>query len=185
MITGCTVSNNSADEYGGGFYDCDGTISNCTITGNSASIYGGGICCIFNHSTAIISCTISDNEADWGGGIWCESDLKPIITNCTISSNSAYQGGGGIGTATIELPTVRVQDLQTTCSVPDRGTLLLGGQKVAGETDREMGAPLLNKIPILNRFFSNRGKARDEYTLLILVKPTIIIQSESEEDAFP
>ena len=48
-----------------------------------------------------------------------------------------------------------------------------------------MGAPLLNKIPILNRLFSNRGKVRDESTLLILIKPKIIIQQEEEARAFP
>ena len=35
--------------------------------------------------------------------------------------------------------------------------------------------------PILNRLFTNRSTVRDERTLLILVKPTIIIQREEEE----
>jgi len=86
---------------------------------------------------------------------------------------------------TIQLPTIKLQDLQTTVSVPDGGTLLLGGQKSAGEVEREMGAPILDKVPILNRFFTNRAKVRDEATLLILIKPKIIIQREEEEKAFP
>jgi len=97
----------------------------------------------------------------------------------------AVGGGGGTTIATIELPEVSVQDIQTTVSVPDGGTLLLGGQKVAGETEKEIGAPLISKIPILNRAFTNRGKVRDERTVLILIKPKIIIQKEEEELAFP
>ena len=85
---------------------------------------------------------------------------------------------GGI----IQLPTVSVQDLQTTVTVPDGGTLLLGGQRLSGETDREMGAPVLNKIPIINRMFNNRATVRDERTLLILVKPKIMINELAERN---
>jgi len=96
----------------------------------------------------------------------------------------AVGSGLNVGTvATIELPEVALQDLSTTVTVPDRGTLLLGGQKLAGQVEREVGPPVLSKIPILNRFFTARGTVRDERTLLILVKPEIIIQREREEEA--
>jgi len=108
------------------------------------------------------------------------------IGNRQITFSFSSSGGGGfggvtVGSATIDLPTVAVQDLQTTVSVPDGGTLLLGGQRIAGEMDREMGAPVLSKVPLLNRLFTNRMKVRDEQTLLILVKPRIIIQRDEEE----
>jgi type II secretory pathway component GspD/PulD (secretin) len=89
------------------------------------------------------------------------------------------------GSGFIQLPNVTIQQLETTVSVPDGGTLLLGGQRLSGEVEREMGVPLLNKIPILNRGFTNRGMVRDEETLLILIKPKIIIQREEEERQFP
>ncbi|MFP4104880.1 MAG: hypothetical protein ACLFVU_02225 [Phycisphaerae bacterium] len=85
----------------------------------------------------------------------------------------------------VGLPTVTVQDLQTTVNVPDGGTLLLGGQNRSGEVEREMGVPILSKIPVLNRLTTNRGKIRDESTLLILVRPKIIIQHEEEGRQFP
>ncbi len=46
-----------------------------------------------------------------------------------------------------------------------------------------MGVPILSKIPILGRLFSNRSSLRDEKILLILVKPTIILQEEAEHEA--
>jgi general secretion pathway protein D len=85
----------------------------------------------------------------------------------------------------VQLPEVIISDLQTTVSVPDGGTLLLGGQRLSSEVEREMGVPLLNKVPIVNRFFQNRGFVREEETLLILIKPKIIIQREEEERAYP
>jgi general secretion pathway protein D len=82
----------------------------------------------------------------------------------------------------IELPTVTTQSLETSVSVPDGGTLLLGGQSISAEAEREMGAPILSKVPILSRLFDNRANVRDERTLLILVKPKIIINEQAERD---
>ena len=45
--------------------------------------------------------------------------------------------------------------------------------------------PILSKIPFLKRLFTNRGFAKDDQVLLILVKPTIIIQRERESEQFP
>ena len=85
----------------------------------------------------------------------------------------------------IQLPTVTVTRVQTTVTVPDQGTVLLGGQRLVTEFEVETGVPVLSKIPVLNRFFTNRIESREEQTLLILVKPTVLIQNEEEERNFP
>jgi len=85
----------------------------------------------------------------------------------------------------IELPVSTVTRVQTTVSVPDQGTILMGGQRLITEQEVETGVPVLSKIPFLNRFFTNRLQVKEEQTLLILVKPTVIIQNEQEELAFP
>jgi type II secretory pathway component GspD/PulD (secretin) len=82
--------------------------------------------------------------------------------------------------AGVQLPTIRRQILETTVSCPDGGTLLMGGSKTANEIEQEIGVPLLSKVPIINRAFTNRGMVRDENMLLILIRPKIIIQSEEE-----
>ncbi|KKL82741.1 hypothetical protein LCGC14_1981740, partial [marine sediment metagenome] len=56
--------------------------------------------------------------------------------------------------------------LKPQVAISDGGTLLLGGQGLAGEREREMGGPILSKIPILNRAFQNRALVRDEQTLV-------------------
>ena len=85
----------------------------------------------------------------------------------------------------IELPTIAATRVQTTVTVPDEGTVLLGGQRLITEIEVETGVPVLSKLPIINRFFTNRVQAKTEQTLLILVKPTILIQTEEEERNFP
>ncbi len=87
--------------------------------------------------------------------------------------------------AFIQLPELELTSVRATVSVPDRGTLLLGGQRLVSEVEIEAGVPVLSKIPILNRLFTNNSVVKDERTLLILVRPTIIIQSEEEELLFP
>ena len=85
----------------------------------------------------------------------------------------------------IQLPTVTVTRVRTTVTVPDEGTLLLGGQRIVSEFEVETGVPLLSKMPIINRFFTNRIQSKEEQTLLILMKPTVLIQSEQEARNFP
>ncbi len=85
----------------------------------------------------------------------------------------------------IQVPEVSITSVRATVSVPDRGTLLLGGQRVVTEAEVEAGVPVLSKLPILNRLFTNTSTVKEERTLLILIKPTIIIQSEQEEALYP
>ncbi len=119
--------------------------------------------------------------------------LRPTVTRLLALQTFPFTGGaagGGFGggpalAAFIQLPSVSQQQINTTVSVPDGGTLLIGGQKLASETEVEVGVPILSKIPILKRLYSSRSMVKDEQTLLILVKPRILIQAELEEQAFP
>ena len=63
-------------------------------------------------------------------------------------------------------PIVERTLVRTTSTVPDGGTLLLGGQTLAGEIEREAGVPILSKVPFLKRLFTNRSTAKDEQVLL-------------------
>lgn len=105
------------------------------------------------------------------------------------SSVSAVAGGQLVNSADtqsfIQLPQITVTRVRTTVTVPDEGTVLLGGQRLITELEIETGVPVLSKIPIINRFFSNRIESKEEQTLLIMLKPTILIQAEEEEKAFP
>lgn len=93
--------------------------------------------------------------------------------------------GGGIAEGQIQLPIQSVTRIQTGVTIPDRGTILLGGQRIGTEVEIETGVPVLSKIPVLNRFFTNRITETEEETLIVLMKPTIVIQGEEEERNFP
>ncbi|MGE0758536.1 MAG: hypothetical protein AB7O38_16030 [Pirellulaceae bacterium] len=81
---------------------------------------------------------------------------------------------------TIQLPTFSFTTVSTTVSVPDGGTILLGGIKRLSEGRNEFGVPGLSKIPYVNRLFKNVGIGRDTSSLMLMVTPRIIIQEEEE-----
>ncbi len=117
-------------------------------------------------------------------------NLRPAVSQLAGPLDVIPFSGGAAGAATatdafIQLPSVQRQLIRTTVSVPDGGTLLIGGMKTTQEIETEAGVPVLSKIPVLKRLYTARNIVKDEQVLLILVKPTIIIQREQEERAFP
>lgn len=82
---------------------------------------------------------------------------------------------------TVQLPSLNVTTVSTTVSVPDGGTVLLGGIKRLQEGRNERGVPLLSKVPYVSRLFKNVGIGRTTQSLMMMVTPRIIIQEEEEE----
>jgi general secretion pathway protein D len=82
---------------------------------------------------------------------------------------------------TIQLPEFLFTTVTTTVSVPDGGTVLLGGIKRLREGRNEFGVPILSKIPYINRLFKNVGLGRTTDSLMLMVTPRIIIQDEEEQ----
>jgi type II secretory pathway component GspD/PulD (secretin) len=121
-------------------------------------------------------------------------NLQPQLTNLTSALVPLFPittfitpvfEGGAIGQPTpftqfLQQPSITSINVQTTVSVPDGGTVLLGGLKLMNEGRNEFGPPFLSKIPYLNRLFKNVGYGRDTSSLLIMVTPRVIINEEEE-----
>jgi type II secretory pathway component GspD/PulD (secretin) len=104
-------------------------------------------------------------------------DADLIYENTVVSE-------GAVSVLSYMYPGKRTTRVETTVSVPDGGTLLLGGLKQTGEVEREAGVPVLSKTPVLKRFFTNRSLVKDNFTLLVLIKPKIMVREEVEPDYF-
>ncbi|TSA28422.1 T9SS C-terminal target domain-containing protein [bacterium] len=111
IIINTVISNNTADNYGGGIYCTDGScprLVNVTVVGNNpggiwcsydsdpiienSSIMnniGAGICCTYSSSPSLHNVTISGNSE---GGITCYDNSNAILENVTISNNDGYGG---------------------------------------------------------------------------------------------
>ncbi len=136
-------------------------------------------------------------SADAGVSMWVEGTISADRKYVTLTLNvqqrqeptfetvEVQRASGNSPGSFITLPTQEFARLETTVSIPDGGTVLLGGLKQVGEIEVAAGVPILSKIPILKRAFTNETTIKDTRTLLILVKTKIIIQEEAEEEAFP
>ena len=97
-------------------------------------------------------------------------------TTATNTNNTQFTEG-----TTVQLPNFATTSVSTTVSVPDGGTVLMGGIKRLAEGRTERGMPILSKLPYVSRLFKNVGIGRETQTLMMMVTPRIIIQEEEEE----
>ncbi len=137
------------------------------------------------------------NIAASGVGMWVQGTISADRRYITLEIDlqqrdepvlerfETQRASGNSPGAFIMLPTESFATLSTMVSIPDGGTVLLGGLKQVGEVEVEAGVPILSKIPVLKRAFTNQTTVKDTRTLLILVKAKIIIQKEAEDEAFP
>jgi hypothetical protein len=101
------------------------------------------------------------------------------IVAVAVAALTAVQSDAQQNT-TVQLPTFNATTVQTTVSVPDGGTALLGGIRRASEGSVTRGVPILDKVPGVSRLFKNRGIGRDVGLSQMTVTPRIIILEEEE-----
>ncbi|QDT15886.1 type II secretion system protein GspD [Alienimonas californiensis] len=123
-----------------------------------------------------------------GGGAIAQNALLQTLPQqvggiAGIGGVAGTTGGatGGFQNLTIQLPLQEIVTVNTTVSVPDGGTVLLGGIKRLREGRNMAGVPILNKLPYVSRLFKNTGVARSTESLMLMVTPRIIILEEEEE----
>jgi uncharacterized delta-60 repeat protein len=109
-VSGCTLSQNSANSVGGGIFNASGamTVADCTLSRNSSGSFpflfgapnadygGGGIANALGQMT-VSGCTLDDNFDTGGGngGGILDYDGGPLtVSGCTLIGNSASNGGG-------------------------------------------------------------------------------------------
>ncbi len=119
-----------------------------------------------------------------------EYGIEPAAGGAVMMAGPGGDAGGAaeeekdefdvISGSTVQLPTFAFTQVSTTVSVPDGGTILLGGIKRLSEGRTERGVPMLSKIPYLSRLFRNVAVGRDASSLMLMVTPRIIIQEEEE-----
>ena len=110
-----------------------------------------------------------DEEDTNSDGVVDENDAADTEDSETVTEGT-----------TVQLPTFAFTSVSTTVSVPDGGTILLGGIKRLQEGRVERGVPVLSKIPYVSRLFRNVSAGRTASSLMLMVTPRIIIQEEEE-----
>jgi len=111
-------------------------------------------------------------------------ELQPTVAELIelvpFKTHLASSGAGGGGTVTIQAPNLRLSRIKTNVTIPDGGTILLGGLIKATKQDSMSGVPVLSDLPIISFFTSRKGKFTHRESLLILVTAKITSMEEQE-----
>ena len=78
------------------------------------------------------------------------------------------------------VPTTTRINIATTVTVPDGGTVSLGGYSRFSEGRNEFGPPVLGKVPYADRAFRNVGYGRSAVSTRVTASARIIILEEEE-----
>ena len=81
-------------------------------------------------------------------------------------------------TDTIQLPVVSTRQVMTTVSVPDGGTLMVGGLARATEAKGSAEVPFFADLPLIGALFKQRRTVDSRNNLIVLVTAYIIQQEE-------
>ena len=103
--------------------------------------------------------------------------LTPVTIYRAFDTPTTASVGGFM---VIELPEVYTRAVETTVSVPDGGTLMIGGMTEAREAEGFATVPLLSKIPLIKYLFMSWGKMDTRQSLIVLVTADILVQTELE-----
>ncbi len=79
------------------------------------------------------------------------------------------------------IPQMNYHAVQTTITIPDGGSLLIGGMNISSSSRAHSGVPFLSHIPFLGRLFSANGRTEQELKEFIYVSGDIILLEEIEE----
>ena len=151
------------------FFSRIGAVDTFTFTGSVSS------------DTSSTSATAENNQQQEQNSVI--DAVTSLLTDSSSSTNTTTNTNNNVNNrvgTTVQLPQFGFTTVTTTVSVPDGGTVLLGGIKRLSEGRTERGIPLLEKVPYVNRLFKNVGIGRASTSLMLMVTPRIIIQEEEE-----
>lgn len=91
---------------------------------------------------------------------------RPIPTFTTSLAGSTLP-------VTLQLPNLTVTNFTSTVTVPDGGTVLLGGLRQMFTKERRAEVPIFASLPLLSILFKQEGSSDENRSLMVMVKATI------------
>ncbi|HZV01990.1 MAG TPA: hypothetical protein VFF73_35105 [Planctomycetota bacterium] len=112
-------------------------------------------------------------------------EVKPTLaTNPSSRLPAPVTLANGNTSIQIELPVVVIQKIRSTVTVPDGGTVMIGGMKNFEDQQMEEGVPFLVDVPIFKNLFRMQGFDTLKRSLVVLLKVQITIIRDEEVNTF-
>jgi type II secretory pathway component GspD/PulD (secretin) len=90
----------------------------------------------------------------------------------------------GLTNLNVEFPVLSVTNIKTTVTIPDGGTVLVGGLKRTVTQDSQVGIPSLSRLPLLDFLLGRKGQARMQSNLFVLISSKITVIRDEESNRF-
>ncbi|MFW6163077.1 MAG: hypothetical protein ACODAJ_09930, partial [Planctomycetota bacterium] len=88
--------------------------------------------------------------------------------------------GGGLRERFIDIPTVELKSVATTVTVPDGGTVLVGGQAKVNEVSGMASVPFVYRVPLIKYLFRDWADTERRVSMVILVTAHIVEDTFAE-----
>lgn len=103
--------------------------------------------------------------------------VRPIPTFSTSLASGPVTASAPV---VIQIPKLQKSSVRTTVTMPDGGTLLLGGLTFYEQVDATSEVPILGKIPVLGFMFSRKGHYVNRKNLIVLISAQVEVLDEQE-----
>ena len=107
--------------------------------------------------------------------------INGVISTVTISLGTLSSAASLVE---IDLPEISLQQAFTSVTVPDGGTVLLGGFRSLNEVNYESTVPILGNLPIIKNAFRRKANLNEKRSLYILVTAKIVDLRAEEQKLF-
>ena len=107
-------------------------------------------------------------------------ELRPTVMSLQLPIPTFTTTLGVGQPISIQLPEVTLQRIRTTVTMPDGGTMMLGGMRLVERQNLRSTVPLLGDLPGLSWLFSRKGTSVQNRKILILVRANIVLMEERE-----
>lgn len=107
-------------------------------------------------------------------------ELRPTVMTLQLPIPTFTTTLGVGQPISIQLPEVTLQRVRTTVTMPDGGTMMLGGMRLVERQNLRSTVPLLGSLPGLSWLFSRNGTSVQNRKILILIRARIVLMEEAE-----
>jgi len=90
----------------------------------------------------------------------------------------------GLTTLNVEFPVVSVTNIKTTVTIPDGGTVLVGGLKRTISQENRVGVPAISRLPLMDFLLGRKGQAQMQSNLFVLISAKITVIRDEESKQF-
>ncbi len=129
---------------------------------------------------------ITGNYSYYGGGpqnsysqlsVGVELDVTPFINPDGVVTMQIMQQIDEVSDKNYnntQQPSTIKRTLNTTMTVRDRDTVMIGGFIKSNKSTGSSGVPFLSDIPLLGNLFKQRTDSKDRQELIVLMRPTVL-----------